>query len=161
MSCVLDCQAAAAADPAAAQDQPAPAADPGLLLSRPSHVSICYVTAYSGTWPKPLCKVSLSWLVPAGKHAVRNDPGFPPQRPAAPGHPRPPDDTATATNPLQARLVSTFNSTNKHPLIITEQTFSADIALCWLSLELPSCQRCNAPPECFGKRKLALFSSEI
>lgn len=55
--------------------------------------------------PELLCKVYLSWLVPAGKHAVRNDPSFPSQRAASPGHPRPPDDTATATDPLQARLV--------------------------------------------------------
>lgn len=50
MSCVLDRQAAAAADPAAAQDQPASAADPGLLLSRPSHIFICLITAYPSTW---------------------------------------------------------------------------------------------------------------
>lgn len=36
MSCVSDRQATAAADPAATQDQHAPAADPGQLLSRPS-----------------------------------------------------------------------------------------------------------------------------
>lgn len=33
LSCVSDCQATAAADPAAAQDQPASAADPGQLPS--------------------------------------------------------------------------------------------------------------------------------
>lgn len=49
LSCVLDRQAAAAADPAAAQDQPAPAADPGQLLSRPSHSFICYIITYPGT----------------------------------------------------------------------------------------------------------------
>lgn len=38
MSCVSDRQAAAAADPAAAQDQRATAADPGQLLSRPPRV---------------------------------------------------------------------------------------------------------------------------
>lgn len=99
LSCVLDRQAAAAADPAAAQDQPASAADPGLLLSGPSHAFICYIIT------ELLCKVHLSWLVPAGKHAVRDDSGLPSQHPASPGHPWPPDDYATATNPLQARLV--------------------------------------------------------
>lgn len=50
-------------------------------------------------------KVYLSCVVLAGEHALRDDPGFPPQHPAPPGHLWTPDDIATAANPLQARSV--------------------------------------------------------
>ena len=100
VSCVSDCQAATAVDPAAAQDKPASAADSGQLLSRPSD-ALTYTNTASSILPyviiisylclrmpmlELLCKLDLFCLVPAGEHALRDDPGFPPQHPAPLGH---------------------------------------------------------------------------
>lgn len=51
-------------------------------------------------------KYFLCCVVLAGEHALRDDPGLPPQRPDPSGDLWTPDDTATAADPLQARLVS-------------------------------------------------------
>lgn len=71
-----------------------------------SHVTVQKVCV-SAKWGNELvCKVHLSCLVPAGEHALRDDPGFPSQHPAPPGHLWPPDDSAAAADPVQARLVT-------------------------------------------------------
>lgn len=86
-----DCQAAAATDTAAAQDQPASAADPGRLSF--SKALITAANENSSSHTSKLCrrekkrklKYFLSCVVLAGEHALRDDPGLPPQHPTPSG----------------------------------------------------------------------------
>lgn len=71
-----------------------------------SHVTVQKVCVPAKWGNELVCKVHLSCLVPAGEHALRDDPGFPSQHPAPPGHLWPPDDSAAAADPVQARLVT-------------------------------------------------------
>lgn len=91
MSSTSDRKAAAAADPAAAQDQPAAAADPGQLLSLFRQLPQTTVVQIRHLWLRQMrkvlvCKVRLSCLVPASEYALCDDPGLPPQQPAPPSH---------------------------------------------------------------------------
>ena len=70
-----------------------------------SRVTVRKVCVSEKTRQELVCKVHLSCLVPAGEHALRDDPGFPSQHPAPPGRLRPPDDFAAAADPVQARSV--------------------------------------------------------
>ena len=78
-------------------------------LTTLTHLHTSHLRDKASTWadqkPELFCKVCLSCPVPAGEHALRDDPGFPHQHPVPPGHLWPPDDPAIATNPLQARSV--------------------------------------------------------
>lgn len=69
-----------------------------------------------------LRKLHLSCIVPAGEHALRDDPGFPPQHPVPPSYLWPADDLTLATNPLQAMWVNELaNRFQLNPLLEWQQ----------------------------------------
>lgn len=102
VSFLPDCKAAAAAHPAAAQNQPAAATDPGKGGGHPcTHPQRWTVgTPPSYAIPQPL---SVLLFPPAGQHALRHDPCLHPQPSAPSCDAGPPNSAAHPAHPLQAR----------------------------------------------------------